>query len=120
MACPIVRASGRNTEGQVDEVVTGVLTYAGELVLLTRNVKPATSCRPCGKRRAGRGGSARDFPARTGKPPGEKFIMKAFKFPPALWEAFASIVPTKERSATLRAYMQREIEKRKGKKPPKK
>jgi hypothetical protein len=65
------------------------------------------------KRRRGR-------PFGTGKPTGEKFVKKSFKFPPALWEAFVSAVPDRERSAALRTYMEREIEKRKGKKPSQK
>jgi hypothetical protein len=48
----------------------------------------------------------------TGKPPGEKYVLKAFKFPPDLWEAFCAVVPVKERSATIREYVQREIRKR--------
>jgi hypothetical protein len=51
---------------------------------------------------------------RPAKPPEEKFILKTFKFPPDLWEAFCAVVPEKERSATIREYVQREIRKRKG------
>jgi hypothetical protein len=52
---------------------------------------------------------------RPGKKPEEKLILKAFKFPPDLWEAFCAAVPEKERSATIRSYMQREIRRRKSK-----
>jgi hypothetical protein len=54
----------------------------------------------------------RGRPVGTGKPAGEKYVLKTFKFPPDLWEAFCAIVPEKKRSATLREYMQREIKKR--------
>lgn len=43
----------------------------------------------------------------------EKYVLKAFKFPPEMWEEFASLVPSKERSATLRDYVKREIKRRK-------
>jgi hypothetical protein len=52
-------------------------------------------------------------PVGTGKPPGEKYVLKAFKFPPVLWEEFCSVVPAKERSATIREYVRREIRRRK-------
>jgi hypothetical protein len=55
----------------------------------------------------------RGRPVGSGKPPGEKFILKAFKLPPALWEEFAALVPKNEWSATLRRYMHREIQRRK-------
>ncbi len=55
----------------------------------------------------------RGRPVGTGKPPGEKFVLKAFKFPPDLWKAFCAVVPPKERSAAIRGYVQREIRKRK-------
>jgi hypothetical protein len=55
----------------------------------------------------------RGRPPGTGKPPGEKFVLKAFKFPPDLWEAFAAVVPEQERSERIRVYMRREIGKRK-------
>ena len=51
-------------------------------------------------------------PKGTGKPEGEKFIMKAFRFPPELWAAFSRVVPERERSKTIRAYMEREVRKR--------
>jgi hypothetical protein len=54
----------------------------------------------------------RGRPVGTGKPPGKKYVLKAFKFPPDLWEAFCAVVPEKERSSTLRDYMQREVRKR--------
>ncbi len=54
----------------------------------------------------------RGRPKGTGKPPGEKFVMKAFRFPPELWEAFARVVPERERSKTIRGYMEREIKRR--------
>ena len=38
--------------------------------------------------------------------------MKAFRFPPELWEAFARVVPERERSKTIRGYMEREIKRR--------
>ena len=50
---------------------------------------------------------------RPGKPPEEKYVLKAFKFPPDLWEAFCAAVPEKERSARIRSYMEREIRKSK-------
>ncbi len=55
----------------------------------------------------------RGRPVGTGKPPGEKFVFKGFKFPPDLWEEFASVVPDRERSERIRSYMRREIERRK-------
>jgi hypothetical protein len=55
----------------------------------------------------------RGRPPGTGKPPGEKFILKTFRFPPDLWEEFAAVVPEKERSERLRLYMRKEIAKRK-------
>jgi len=54
----------------------------------------------------------RGRPVGSGKPPGEKFVLKAFKFPPELWEAFCAVVPDKKRSATIRGYMEREVRKR--------
>ena len=50
-------------------------------------------------------------PKGTGKPEGEKYILRTFKFPPDLWEAFAAVVPDKERSERIREYMRREIAK---------
>lgn len=50
---------------------------------------------------------------RPKKPPEEKYVLKPFKFPPDLWKEFCAVVPEKERSATIRGYMQREIRKRK-------
>jgi len=55
----------------------------------------------------------RGRPLGSGKPPGEKYILKAFKFPPDLWAEFCAAVPKKERSATIREYMRREVRKRK-------
>ena len=55
----------------------------------------------------------RGRPVGSGKPPGEKFILKAFKFPPDLWQEFSSAVPRTEWSATIRKYMEREIQRRK-------
>ena len=55
----------------------------------------------------------RGRPIGTGKPPGEKFILKAFKFPPDLWQDFSNMVPKTEWSATIRRYMEREVQKRK-------
>lgn len=55
----------------------------------------------------------RGRPVGSGKPPGEKFILKAFKFPPDLWEAFSAVVPASERSATIRRYVELEVRKRK-------
>lgn len=43
---------------------------------------------------------------------GEKYILKTFKFPPGLWEAFSKVVPLSERSETIRGYMAEEIAKR--------
>jgi type II secretory pathway component PulL len=54
----------------------------------------------------------RGRPIGTGKPAGEKYVLKAFKFPPELWEAFARIVPENERSKTIRGYMEKEIRKK--------
>jgi hypothetical protein len=54
----------------------------------------------------------RGRPIGSGKPPGDKFVLKAFKFPPALWEEFASLVPKNERAATIRKYVEREIQRR--------
>jgi hypothetical protein len=51
----------------------------------------------------------RGRPPGTGKAAGEKFVLKAFKFPPDLWDAFSALVPEKERSERLRDYMRREI-----------
>jgi hypothetical protein len=57
--------------------------------------------------------ASRGRPKGTGKPPGEKYVLKAFKFPPELWEAFTRVVPRNERSATIRGYVEREIQRRK-------
>jgi hypothetical protein len=54
----------------------------------------------------------RGRPVGSGKPPGEKYVLKAFKVPPRLWEAFSAVVPTSERSATIRTYMEREVRRR--------
>ena len=54
----------------------------------------------------------RGRPVGTGKPVGEKFILKAFKFPPELWEAFSSAVPRSEWSATIRRYVELEVRRR--------
>jgi hypothetical protein len=54
----------------------------------------------------------RGRPPGTGKPSGEKFVLKAFKFPPDLWEQFAAVVPDKERSATIRSCVKKEIQRR--------
>ncbi len=54
----------------------------------------------------------RGRPKGTGKPPGEKYILKTFKVPPDLWEAFTKAVPHSERSVTIRRYMEIEIRKR--------
>ena len=56
--------------------------------------------------------ATRGRPKGTGKPEGEKYILRAFKFPPELWEAFAQAVPVSERSETIRGYMEKEIRKR--------
>jgi hypothetical protein len=55
----------------------------------------------------------RGRPVGSGKPPGEKFILRTFKFPPDLWEAFAAAVPEHERSERIRSYMRREVASRK-------
>jgi hypothetical protein len=52
-------------------------------------------------------------PVGSGKPPGEKFVMKTFRFPPALWKEFADAVPMSLRSATIRGYMEEAIQKSK-------
>jgi hypothetical protein len=54
----------------------------------------------------------RGRPIGSGKPPGEKFILRTFRFPPDLWESFSSLVPEKERSATIRRYLEMEIKRR--------
>jgi hypothetical protein len=54
----------------------------------------------------------RGRPVGTGKPPGEKFVFRGFRFPPDLWEEFCAVVPDKERSAKIRSYMEKEIRKR--------
>jgi hypothetical protein len=48
----------------------------------------------------------------SGKPPGEKFLIKTFSVPPELWGEFVSLVPHKERSHTLCQYIQREVKRR--------
>jgi hypothetical protein len=53
----------------------------------------------------------RGRPPGTGKPPGEKFVLRTFRFPPSLWEEFAAVVPAQERSKRIRDYMAREIRK---------
>lgn len=53
----------------------------------------------------------RGRPVGSGKPPGEKYVLKAFKFPPDLWQAFSAVVPAKERSATIRRYVEQEVRK---------
>jgi hypothetical protein len=57
----------------------------------------------------------RGRPVGTGKPAGEKYVLKSFTFPPDLWEAFAAIVPGKERSEKLSEYMRKEVAKSKNK-----
>jgi hypothetical protein len=57
-------------------------------------------------------GPKRGRPVGSGKPPGEKYILKAFKFPPDLWQAFSDAVPSSERSATIRRYVEQEVKKR--------
>jgi len=59
----------------------------------------------------------RGRPPGTGKPAGEKYILKAFKFPPELWEQFAAVVPDKERSQRIREYVAKEIAKHKKQRP---
>lgn len=54
----------------------------------------------------------RGRPKGTGKPPEEKYVLKAFRFPPALWEAFSKAVPRNERSKMIREYMEKEIRRR--------
>jgi hypothetical protein len=54
----------------------------------------------------------RGRPIGSGKPAAEKFVLKAFKFPPALWQGFIAVVPERERSATIRRYVEREVRKR--------
>ena len=53
----------------------------------------------------------RGRPVGSGKPQGEKFILKGFKFPPDLWDAFSALVPAQERSALIRQYVEKEIKK---------
>jgi hypothetical protein len=61
---------------------------------------------------SGNTGRKRGRPVGSGKPEGEKFILRTFRFPPELWEQFADVVPDSERSATIREYLKREIRKR--------
>jgi len=56
--------------------------------------------------------ATRGRPKGTGKPPGEKYVLKAFKIPPALWQDFAKAVPKSERSATIRGYIMKEVARR--------
>ncbi len=51
----------------------------------------------------------RGRPVGSGKAPGEKFVLKAFKFPPDLWEKFVAVVPSSERSATIRECVEKLI-----------
>jgi len=51
-------------------------------------------------------------PKGTGKPEGEKYILKTFRFPPDLWEAFSNAVPRNQWSVTIRGYMEKEITRR--------
>ena len=55
----------------------------------------------------------RGRPVGSGKSPEDKFVLKAFKFPPQLWEEFIRIVPKNERSEMIRQYVQKEIRRRK-------
>lgn len=55
----------------------------------------------------------RGRPIGSGKPPGEKYVLKSFKFPPDLWQAFSNAVPKNEWSLTIRQYVEKEIQKRK-------
>jgi hypothetical protein len=57
----------------------------------------------------------RGRPVGTGKLPEEKYILKTFRFPPALWNQFSSVVPKSEWSATIRKFMEAEIKKRRTK-----
>jgi len=54
----------------------------------------------------------RGRPVGTGKPPGEKYVFRGFTLPPELWVAFCALVPAKERSATIRGYVEKEVRKR--------
>jgi hypothetical protein len=54
----------------------------------------------------------RGRPIGTGKPAGEKFILKTIKVPPELWEQFASLVAKSERAETIRGLMRQEIKRR--------
>jgi hypothetical protein len=56
--------------------------------------------------------ATRGRPKGTGKPAGEKYILKSFKFPRELWEAFTQAVPSGERAETIRGYMEKEIRKK--------
>lgn len=58
----------------------------------------------------------RGRPVGTGKPPGEKYVFKGFRFPPDLWEEFCAVVPASQRSETLRSYMEKEVAQRSKKK----
>ena len=60
--------------------------------------------------------ATRGRPVGSGKPPGEKFILKTFRFPPKLWKEFANAVPRSEWSATIRGFMENEIQRRKKRK----
>lgn len=52
-------------------------------------------------------------PRGTGKPAGEKYVVKAFSCPPDLWADVEAYIPVKERSALLQACLRREVAKRK-------
>ena len=54
----------------------------------------------------------RGRPIGSGKPPEEKYVLKAFRFPPDLWEAFTRVVPKNKRSEIIRGYMEKEIARR--------
>jgi hypothetical protein len=51
-------------------------------------------------------------PKGTGKPPGEKYVIKTFSCPPDLWDEVQEFIPLNDRSALIQGCLRREVAKR--------
>lgn len=49
---------------------------------------------------------------RPKKPEGEKFVTKAIRFPPGLWEWLETTVPVGERSGVIHEALRRELKRK--------
>ena len=54
-------------------------------------------------------GKPRGRPRGTGKPKDEKYVLMAFRAPPALRDELAALVPEQERSAFIRRLVERAL-----------